>query len=667
MRKFTLLLLLILITGTGDAWWNTSFDYKIPIEINSSSELTNYQMGINVTHNPHMNNDFSDLRFTNYEENLSLSYWIKEKVDVSWAYVWVKIDSVDTNNGTQGYVYYGNPSASSASNYTATMESSPIEWWNRTHDGGSGDEAHSVAVDSQDNVIVTGHVHVAGNNNDYYTIKYNSDGTELWNRTWDSNIDLSIDKAYAVAVDSQDNVIVTGLFHNSVNYDYYTIKYNSDGTELWNRTYNGGSLDEAYAVSADSQNNVIVTGKAHNGADYDYHTIKYNSDGTELWNRTYDSGSQDYADGVAVDSQDNVIVTGYVNQDYYTIKYNSNGTELWNKTYNGGNLDRAYAVAVDSQDRIIVTGWVDNGVDYDYYTIQYESNGTEIWTKTWDNVNDYSNGVAVNSQDNVILTGYSNNGTSIDYYTIKYKSNGTELWNTTYCIGNDNKAYAVAVDSQDDMIVTGYSYIGANNDYYTIKYSERKYAYPLPTCWLGSEESQFPTTTTTTTTTTLYAGDAINIRNPEEMECEEGYVLIGDMCCPIGTVLMGDLCCPPWARPSNGLCCPPGTIGIPSEGRCCPEHRAIDGIKCCEINEIVRNEQCCPATGLGAQELSGVLDALVKGEISPDGAIYLLLEGGEECRICPMYEIHTHGYCISSIIILICVLILGGAVVVSLR
>ena len=113
----------IFFIGTVQAtWWDSSFKYKRPIEINSSSDLTDYQIAINVTYDSNMQTDFSDIRFTNGEENVSLDYWIEDKVDGEWAYVWVEVDSIDTNNGTQAYMYYGNSGASSASNGTNTFE-----------------------------------------------------------------------------------------------------------------------------------------------------------------------------------------------------------------------------------------------------------------------------------------------------------------------------------------------------------------------------------------------------------------------------------------------------------------------------------------------------------------------------------------------------------------
>ncbi|RLJ00337.1 MAG: hypothetical protein DRP06_02095, partial [Candidatus Aenigmatarchaeota archaeon] len=99
----------------------SNWNYRKPIEINSSSSLTNYQIKINVTYDSDMNNSFKDLRFTNEEDNLTLDYWVESKSDGNWALVWIEVDSIDANNGTQVYMYYGNPSASSASDVNSTF------------------------------------------------------------------------------------------------------------------------------------------------------------------------------------------------------------------------------------------------------------------------------------------------------------------------------------------------------------------------------------------------------------------------------------------------------------------------------------------------------------------------------------------------------------------
>jgi len=318
----------------------------------------------------------------------------------------------------------------------------PTVAWNATYDSGGDDVAIGVAVDSNNNVIVTG-----GSG----TIKYNSNGNMLWIATYGG---------HGVAVDSNDNVIVTG--------GSGTIKYNSDGNMLWIATYGG------HGVAVDSNDNVIVTGELYGG----YYTIKYDSNGNQLWAKTYVYDEDDVAYGVAVDSSDNVIVTGELSSGmggYYTIKYDSNGNQLWAKTYVGQQAyDYASGVAVDSNDNVIVTGTSHLG-NADYYTIKYDSDGNQLWAKTYDGgSSDDAIGVAVDSNDNVIVTGASYLGGNWDYYTIKYDSNGNLLWTMSYDVdgGSYDRAHGVAVDSNDNVIVTGYSSIGENRDYYTIKYTE---------------------------------------------------------------------------------------------------------------------------------------------------------------------------------------------------
>jgi len=113
------LLIVCLLALAPTHAWLTGWDYRKPIEVNTTTNLTDYQIALNITYDSDMNTDFSDIRFTDTNDNL-LPYWIEDKVDSSWAYVWVK-GNWTTNNGTQLYLYYGNSEATSESNATTTM------------------------------------------------------------------------------------------------------------------------------------------------------------------------------------------------------------------------------------------------------------------------------------------------------------------------------------------------------------------------------------------------------------------------------------------------------------------------------------------------------------------------------------------------------------------
>lgn len=106
--------------ASADSWWNTSWQYLRPIVINSSSNLTDYQIAINITNATNMNSTFQDIRFTAADNVTVLPYWIESYASGSWAYVWIK-GNFTTLNGTQLYLWYGNPSATSQSNGAAVF------------------------------------------------------------------------------------------------------------------------------------------------------------------------------------------------------------------------------------------------------------------------------------------------------------------------------------------------------------------------------------------------------------------------------------------------------------------------------------------------------------------------------------------------------------------
>ncbi|RLG20486.1 hypothetical protein DRN74_05365, partial [Candidatus Micrarchaeota archaeon] len=73
-----------------------------------------------------MKPDFSDLRFTWYNETSgreeSIPYWIEQKADYNWAKVWIKVPKIPANSQARVYMYYGNPYAVSASNGEEVFE-----------------------------------------------------------------------------------------------------------------------------------------------------------------------------------------------------------------------------------------------------------------------------------------------------------------------------------------------------------------------------------------------------------------------------------------------------------------------------------------------------------------------------------------------------------------
>jgi uncharacterized delta-60 repeat protein len=388
---------------------------------------------------------------------------------------------------------------------TANNISSQVtESWVKRYDGpgSSTDKPNAIAVDKKGNVFVTGSSPNAGfATEDYATIKYNSEGTQLWVSRYNGT-GSSTDKAYAIVIDSAGYAIVTGgSWGLGTNFDYLTIKYTPLGDTVWTRRYNGpkNGYDIAYSVALDDSGNIFVTGESEgtigtHGIFSDYATVKYNSDGIFQWAARYNGPAGDYdrVNSISVDDAGNVYVTGISDGgssgssdphfDCATIKYNSSGIAQWVRRYNGtaNSNDEALMIKTDTLGNVFVTGYsTGDSSAIDYVTICYSASGDTIWTSRYNgegNSADRANALICDNLGNVFVTGKSYGGSTTDYdiVTIKYNSAGDSVWIRSYngSLNNIDEGKAIALDKSGNVFVTGSgTNVTTDFDYTTIKYS----------------------------------------------------------------------------------------------------------------------------------------------------------------------------------------------------
>jgi hypothetical protein len=120
----TLSFFVILPNVIVKAWWDFSWNSRADVTINNlqnPNTLTNYEIFVNVTYDSDMQTNFNDLRFLDSDDSTELPYWIENKMDSSYAEVWIKVPNIPASSTKDIMMYYGNPSASSASNAKNTF------------------------------------------------------------------------------------------------------------------------------------------------------------------------------------------------------------------------------------------------------------------------------------------------------------------------------------------------------------------------------------------------------------------------------------------------------------------------------------------------------------------------------------------------------------------
>lgn len=311
--------------------------------------------------------------------------------------------------------------------------------------------AIAVFTDAESNVYVGGTSAQQGtsfSSDDFILIKYDTDGNQLWYKTYDSagGSGEHLDHLYGMTADAVGNAYLIGTANFSGNTNFATVHYRSDGNLSWEQFYDTEELysadfDQPAAVALDGQGNVIVTGTIQReDTGRDYLTIKYHPDGDTLWTARYDNGNpalryNDWAHDVIVADDGSIYVTGRSQQaddsydDYLTVKYSASGDTLWTRRYNGpaNEHDVAYALALDADQKLYVignTGLTGGSADSNFGILIYSSEGDSLGfimkEPPTNGIHDYPTAGLVGASGNLYVTGYQELFSSAILTTVKY-------------------------------------------------------------------------------------------------------------------------------------------------------------------------------------------------------------------------------------------------------
>ncbi|HUN65279.1 MAG TPA: T9SS type A sorting domain-containing protein [Bacteroidota bacterium] len=317
--------------------------------------------------------------------------------------------------------------------------------------------------------------------------------TRQWVARFNSGLKKGASQAVAMTNDDSDNVYVTGwVTRAGTGADIVTIKYTTDGAQVWSKyfTSSGNHPDKPTAIAVDSGGYVYVSGSVSGANGLDYVLLKYKKDGSDTaWVRTYNGpgNGDDNATALAVNDSGNVYVTGWslgagTGLDYATLKYDINGNLKWVARYSGAGAksDSALAMALRGFTDLYVTG-ASVDTTYDYLTIKYNAaTGDTVWTAVYKGPgNDIPRAVLFNGASNLYVTGSTQGiGTGNDILTLHYNATtgaGADTAIFNGAANGDDDAYDMAFNkptSPSRLYVVGKTLgFGSYNDFVTLKYS----------------------------------------------------------------------------------------------------------------------------------------------------------------------------------------------------
>ncbi|MFM9985847.1 MAG: T9SS type A sorting domain-containing protein [Flavobacteriales bacterium] len=373
-----------------------------------------------------------------------------------------------------------------------TIKLSPtgdLLWAQRMNGAGNAtDRAEAVVVDASGNSFVTGRSE-NGNDDDYRTIKYDANGNELWAVNYDNG---GNDRAVDMGIDDSGNIYVTGRRDNGNNDDYTTVKYNTSGALVYTKILDFVDDDRPEGIAVNGDGSFAVTGRSDANANatinWNYYTVKYDAAGTQQWTATYNgiANNDDVAVAVDLNADGQVVVTGYsdsdntinINNNIVSILYNNAGTQIWTDTYTvNTNSDAAFDVVFAPSGNAIVAGFQDE-LFKDAVGIYIDQAGTQsatVYGLQGDNTENIRD-IAVDGSGNVFITGYSVGlDTDRNLCTLKLNPSGDTLWSRTITgsmFGSDDDAFALALDNTGNVVIAGYiKNSGTGSDMIVAKYN----------------------------------------------------------------------------------------------------------------------------------------------------------------------------------------------------
>jgi len=246
--------------------------------------------------------------------------------------------------------------------------------------------------------------YISKGNKDIFIIKYNNNGEIIWSTTGGGSL---VDESTSIVTDQNGNCYITGDFEGTAEFnkkfiesagkkDVFIAKYNNDGNIQWLKR--GGSAtgdDHASAIALDSLDNIYLTGYFSGLANFgstdlknmgsdDIFLAKYNSNGEEIWAKQTGGKGDEHARALKLDKEGNIYVAGEFNVDFtfaenkiknvgawdiFILKYSNTGAMVGGTQIGGTGYDKAFGIGLDGKSNIYIVGYFSKAISIGYINL----------------------------------------------------------------------------------------------------------------------------------------------------------------------------------------------------------------------------------------------------------------------------------------------------------